>query len=48
MKHQIEDTLIQFKDICDFKVNLPCAQHLRDVNDEAELLDAVKDDLFTC
>ena len=27
-KHQIEDKVIQFKDICDFKVTSPCAQHL--------------------
>ena len=35
MKHQIEDTVIQFKDICDFKVTSACAQHLWDVNYEA-------------
>ena len=33
-KHQIEDTLSQFKYICDFKVTLPCAHHLWDVKDE--------------
>ena len=27
-KHQIEDTIIQFRDICYFKVTLPCAHHL--------------------
>ena len=31
MKYQFEDTVIQFKDICGFKVTLPCAQHLRDL-----------------
>ena len=46
IKHQIEDTLSQFKDICDFKVVLPCVHHLWDINDEAELLDDVKADLF--
>ena len=35
MKNQIEDKVIQFKDICDFKVTLLCAYHLWDVNDEA-------------
>ena len=35
MKHQIEDTVIQFKGICGFKVTLICAHHLWDVNDEA-------------
>ena len=33
-KHQIEDTVIQFKYIFYFKVNLPCAHHLCDVNDK--------------
>ena len=46
MKHQIEETVIHFKDICDFNVTSPCAHHLRDVKDEAELLDYVKADLF--
>ena len=35
MKHKIEDTVSQFKDICDFKVTSPCAQNLWDVNNEA-------------
>ena len=35
MKHQIEDTVIQFKDIFDFKLISACAQHLWYVNDEA-------------
>ena len=35
MKHQIEDTVSQFKGICGFKVTLICAHHLWDVNDEA-------------
>ena len=47
MKHQIEDTISQSKDICDFKVTSPCAQNLWDVNDEAEFLDDIKDDFFT-
>ena len=46
MTYQIEDTASQSKDICDFKLNLPCAHHLWDVNCEAELLDGVKADLF--
>ena len=46
MKHQIEYTVSQFKDISDFKVALPCVHHLWDINDEAELLDDVKADLF--
>ena len=33
MKNQIEDTIIQFNDICGFKVTLPCAYHLWDIND---------------
>ena len=35
MKHQIEDTVSQFKDIFDFKATFPCTQHLWDVKDEA-------------
>ena len=35
MKHQIEDIVRQFKDVCGFKVTLSCAQHLWCVNDEA-------------
>ena len=46
MKHQIEDTVSQFKDICGFKATFPCTQHLWDVKDEAELLDDVNADLF--
>ena len=46
MKHKIEYTVIQFKDICGFKVTFPCSQHLWDVNYKAELLDDVKADLF--
>ena len=46
MKHQIEYTVSQFKDICDFKVTFPCAQHLWDVNNEAKILDNVKADFF--
>ena len=46
IKHEIEDKVSQFKDICDYKVTSPCAHHLLDVNEEAELLDYVKDDLF--
>ena len=46
MKHKIEDTVSQFKYICDFEVNLTCAQHLWYVNDEEEILDDVKADLF--
>ena len=46
MKHQIEYTVRSFKVICDLKVTLQCAQHLWDVNDEAELLDDEKADLF--
>ena len=45
-KYQIKDTVSQFKDICDFKVTLPSAQHLWGVNDEEELLDDVKGNLF--
>ena len=45
-KYQIEYKAIQFKDICDLKVNSPCAQYLWDVNDEAKLLDDIRDDLF--
>ena len=48
MKHQTEDTVIQFKDICNFKETFPCGHHLWDVKDEAELLDVVKSDFFTC
>ena len=47
MKNQIDDTVRQFNDIFCFEVNLPCAQHLWNVNDEAELLDGVKSDFFT-
>ena len=46
MKNQIEDTVIQFKDICGFKVTSPYVQHLWDVNDEAEFLNDVKACLF--
>ena len=46
IKHQIEDTVRKFKYICNFRVTLPCAQHLWDVNYEAECLDDVKADLF--
>ena len=46
MKHQIEDTLIKFKDICDFKVILLCAHHLWGVNDVMDLLDDVKAGFF--
>ena len=46
MKHQIEYTLRQFKDIFDFKMTSPCAQHLWDVNNEAEFFDYVKADSF--
>ena len=46
MKHQIEDTLIQFKYVCGFKVTFPCIQNLLDVNIEAQLLDGVKADFF--
>ena len=46
MKHQIENTVSQLKDICDFNVTFTCAQHLWDISDEAELLDDVKADLF--
>ena len=35
-----------FKDICDFKVTSPCAQHLWVVKYNAELLDDIKDYLF--
>ena len=35
IKHQIEDTVSQFKDICDFMVTSPCANNLGDVNNEA-------------
>ena len=45
-KHQIEDTVSQFKYICGFKVTSPCAQSLWYVNYEEELLDDVKADLF--
>ena len=43
-KHKIEDTVSQFKDICDFKVTLPCAHNLWDINDEAKFLDDIKAD----
>ena len=46
MKQKSKDTVIQFKDSCDFKMTFPCAQHLWDVNDEAECLDDVKADFF--
>ena len=46
MKHQIEDIVKQFKDICDFKVTSPYVQHLWDVNNEIGLLDDAKADLF--
>ena len=46
MKNQFEYTVIQSNDICDFKVNLPCAHHSWDLNDEAEFLDDVKADFF--
>ena len=46
-KHQIEDTVIQLKDICGFKATSPCVHHLWDVQDEAELLDDVKADFST-
>ena len=45
-KHKIEDTVIQFNDICDFKVTPSCENNVWDVNYEAELLDDVKADLF--
>ena len=45
-KHKIEDTVSQFKDICDVKVTFPCEQHLWDVKYDTELLDDVKADLF--
>ena len=35
MKHQIEDTLRQFKDICGLRETFPRAHHLWDVNNEA-------------
>ena len=35
MKHKIKYKVSQFKDVCDFKVTLPCEQNLWDVNDEA-------------
>ena len=43
-KHQIEDTVSQFNYIPDSKATLPRAQHLWDVNNEAEILDYVKAD----
>ena len=46
MKHQIEDKVSQFKDICGFNVTSTCVYHLCDVNDEAELMDDVKADFF--
>ena len=46
MKYQIEDTVIQFNDIFNFKVNLPCAHNLWDLYNEVELLDYVKADFF--
>ena len=46
MKHQIEDTVSQFKDIFDFQVTFPCAQNLWNVNDEAEFSDDENSDLF--
>ena len=46
MKHPIEDTVSQFKDICDFMVTSPCANSLWDVKNETELLDGVKADFF--
>ena len=45
-KHHIEDTVIQFKHICGFKVTSPCAHNLWGVNNEAELLDYIKSYLF--
>ena len=48
MKHHIEETVSQFKDICNKKVTSPCAQHLWDVIYEAELLYDIKSDFFTC
>ena len=46
MKHPIEDTVSQFKDICDLKVIFSYAHHLWDVNDGAELLYDVKAGFF--
>ena len=46
IKNQIEDTVSQFKDVCHFKVTLPCAHNLWDVNDETEFLDDVTADFF--
>ena len=45
IKHQIDDTVIQFKDICDLMATSPCAHNLWDGKDESELLDDVKADL---
>ena len=46
MKYQIEDTVSQFNDICDFKLTSPCTQYLWDINNEAEFFDYVRVDLF--
>ena len=46
MKRQIKDMVSQFKYTCDVELIFPCKQTLWDINNEAELLDDVKGDLF--
>ena len=46
MKHQIEDTVSQFRDIYDFKATFTCTQNIRDVKYGVEFLDDVKADFF--
>ena len=46
MKHQIEDSVRQFKDVFDLKATSPCAQNLWGLKYEAELLYGVKSDWF--
>ena len=46
MKQKIEDTVIEFKDICYFKLTSPCAHHLWGVKYEVGFMDDVKNDFF--
>ena len=45
-KHNIEETVSQYKDIFDLKITLPRTQHLWDLNNETELLDNLDYYLF--
>ena len=42
MKKQIEEAAKMFGDLCSYKVTSPCANHLWDVNEKAELLSEEK------